>query len=142
MLSEKTKEVVKSTYSVLQEHGVAITTRMYERLFDEYPEIKAFFANTREGQAARLANAILAYCKNIDDLDALQASVEAIAKKHINVKVQPEHYPIVGQVLLSAMKDVLGDTANEQVLSAWKEAYSFLADVFIQKEKELYNQNS
>ena len=142
MLSEKTKEVVKSTYPVLQEHGVAITTRMYERLFDEHPEIKAFFANTRDGQAERLANAILAYCKNIDNLDALQASVEAIAKKHVNVKVQREHYPIVGQVLLSAMQDVLGDVANEQVLNAWEEAYSFLADVFIKKEKELYNQNS
>lgn len=40
MLSEKTKEVVKSTYPVLQEHGVAITTRMYERLFDEHPIIR------------------------------------------------------------------------------------------------------
>ena len=47
MLSEKTKEVVKSTHPLLQGYGVAITTHMFERLFDENPEIKAFFANTK-----------------------------------------------------------------------------------------------
>lgn len=139
MLSEKTKMIVKSTYPVLKEHGVAITTRMYERLFDEYPETKAFFENTRTGQAERLADAVLAYCKNIDNLDTLRASIEAIAKKHVNAKVKPEHYPIVGKVLLAAMQDVLGEGLSQEALGAWKEAYTYLADVFIQKEADLYN---
>lgn len=142
MLSDKDKEIVKSTYPVLQEHGVVITTRMYEKLFDEYPETKAFFANTRDGQAERLANAILAFCKNIDNIDALHASVDAIAKKHVAVNVLPEHYPIVGKVLLSAMQDVLCDTASQDVLNAWESAYSVLADIFIQKEQGLYSQVS
>jgi len=138
MLSEKTKEIVKATAPVLQEKGVEITTRMYARMAEEQPNLKALFANTRDGQAERLASAVLAYSKNIDNLDALQASVEAIAKKHVGAKVLPEHYPLVGQLLLAAMQDVLGDALDEPTLEAWAEAYTFLADVFIGKEKELY----
>lgn len=140
MLSDKTKEIVKATAPVLQEKGVEITTRMYERLFSEYPETKVLFAKTKEGQADRLANAVLAYAQNIDKLEALGPSVSAIAKKHVAVKVQPEHYPIVGTVLLTAMQDVLGDAANDEIIEAWKEAYFFLADIFIGEEKGLYNE--
>lgn len=142
MLSDKTKEIVKTTAPILQDKGVEITTRMYERLFSEYPETKVLFANTKDGQADRLANAVLAYAQNIDKLEALGPSIAAIAKKHVAVKVQPEHYPIVGTVLLAAMQDVLGDAANDEIIAAWKEAYFFLADIFIGEEKGLYNEAS
>ena len=139
MLSEKTKEIVRATAPVLQDRGVEITTRMYERMAEEYPDLKALFANTRDGQADRLAAAVLAYAQNIDKLEALGSSVIAIAKKHVDANVLPEHYPIVGQLLLAAMQDVLDEAASEEILEAWKEAYFFLADIFIDKERELYN---
>jgi nitric oxide dioxygenase len=140
MLSEETKKIVKATVPVLQEKGVEITTRMYERMAEQQPALKALFANTRNGQAERLASAVLAYSKNIDNLDALQASVDAIAKKHVGAHVLPEHYPLVGQLLLAAMQDVLGDALDQKTLDAWAEAYTFLADVFISKERELYKE--
>jgi len=139
MLSDKTKEIVKATAPVLQEKGVEITTRMYERLFSEYPETKDLFANTKDGQADRLANAVLAYAQNIEKLEALGPSVSAIAKKHVAVNVKPEHYPIVGTVLLAAMRDVLGDVASDEIIEAWREAYFFLADIFIGEEEKLYS---
>jgi len=137
MLSQKTKDIVKATAPILQDKGIEITTRMYARMADEQPELKALFANTKDGQADRLAAAVLAYAQNIQKLEALGPSVAAIAKKHVSAKVKPEHYPIVGGLLLAAMKDVLGDALTDEVTSAWGEAYSFLADIFIEKEEEL-----
>lgn len=43
----------------------------------------------------------------------------------------PEHYPIVGTCLLQAIKEVLGDAATEEIMEAWRVAYGFLADIFI-----------
>ena len=137
MLSQKTIDIVKATAPVLQDKGVEITTRMYARMADEQPELKALFANTKDGQADRLAAAVLAYAQNIENLEALGPSVVAIAKKHVSAKVLPEHYPIVGGLLLAAMKDVLGDALTDEVTQAWAEAYTFLADIFVEKEKEL-----
>ncbi|MCP8893285.1 globin domain-containing protein, partial [Sphingomonas faeni] len=65
-LSRETIIVIKSTAPALQQHGVEITTRMYERLFVD-PEIKALFdlAAQKSGeQPKRLAAAILAFAQN------------------------------------------------------------------------------
>ncbi len=46
-----------------------------------------------------------------------------------------EQYPIVGEYLLQAIKDVLGDAAAEEVVMAGTEAYQALAGVFINREQ-------
>ncbi len=136
-LSDETKAIVKSTHPVVQEHGLAITTRMYEKLFTEYPDTKAFFADTTPGQEQRLANAVIAYAANIDKIETLVPVVQGIAAKHVAAGVQAEHYPIVGEMLLGAMTDVLGEL-DASIVDAWAAAYGYLADIFISTEAELY----
>lgn len=68
----------------------------------------------------------------------LGSALEKMAASHVHVGVQPEHYPLVGVSLLQAVKDVLADAASDEVIAAWKEAYFYLADILIAREKELY----
>lgn len=139
-LSPETIAVIKSTAPALQQHGVAITTRMYERLFVD-PDIKALFdeAAHRSGeQPKRLAAAILAFANNVDRLEVIEGAVNAICARHVATRVKAEHYPAVAQALLPAIKDVLGDAATEEILSAWGQAYWYLADLMIEREKALY----
>lgn len=140
MLSPETIAIVKSTAPALQQHGLAITHRMYERLFTD-PAIKALFnqaAQESGEQPKRLAAAILAYAKNVDNLGALTEAVERMAQRHVEAGVRPEHYPAVAAALLPAIKDVLGDAVNQNVLDAWGEAYWFLADILIEAEAARY----
>ena len=140
MLSPETIAIVKSTAPALQQHGLAITQRMYERLFAD-PAIKALFnqaAQESGEQPKRLAAAILAYAKNVDNLGALTEAVERMAQRHVEAGVKPEHYPAVAAALLPAIKDVLGDAVNQNVLDAWGEAYWFLADILIEAEAARY----
>jgi len=139
-LTPETIAIVKSTAPVMRQHGVAITNRMYERLFVD-PEIKGLFdeAAQKSGeQPKRLAAALLGFASNADNLDVLTAAIERIAARHVEMHVAPEHYPAVANALLPAIKDVLGDAADERVLSAWGEAYWFLADVLKSHERGLY----
>ena len=139
-LSPEVIQIVKSTAPALQQHGVAITTRMYERLFVD-PEIKKLFnqaAQESGEQPKRLAAAILAFAQNVDKLPVLEAAIERMAERHVETGVQPEHYPAVAEALLPAIRDVLGDAATDEVLDAWGQAYWFLADVLINREKTLY----
>lgn len=129
-------DVVKATAPVVQANSLAITTRFYERLFANHPATEAFFANTAPGQAQRLADALVAYTENIDDLTPITPVVRAIAKKHVAAGVQPEHYEIVGTELLAAVVDVLGDLPDS-VVEAWSAAYDALAAIFISVEAEL-----
>lgn len=139
-LSPQTIATVKATAPVLVQHGLAITKRMYERLFVD-AEIKALFdeaAQVSGEQPKRLAAAIVALAQNVDNLPALSGAIERMAERHVQTNVKPEHYPKVAEALLPAIRDVLGEAATDEVLAAWGEAYWFLADVLIAREAQLY----
>jgi len=143
MLNEKTIQIIKSTVPVLEVHGTAITKRFYERLFTSHPELLNIFnhANQKQGrQQTALANAVYAAALYIDRLEAILPAVRQIAHKHRSLGIKPEQYPIVGQNLLAAIKEVLGDAATDEILQAWGEAYGVIANVFIQVEDEMYRQ--
>jgi hemoglobin-like flavoprotein len=140
MLSPQTIATVKATAPVLVQHGLAITQRMYERLFVD-AEIKALFDDAAQAsgeQPKRLAAAIVAFAQNVDNLPALAGAIERMADRHVATKVKPEHYPKVAEALLPAIRDVLGEAATDEVLAAWGEAYGFLAAVLIACEAQLY----
>jgi nitric oxide dioxygenase len=65
-----------------------------------------------------------------------------IAHKHCSLGIQRDQYPIVGKHLLLAVKDILGDAATDEVINAWADAYSFLAEVCIQREVEIYREQA
>lgn len=145
-LSQSTIDTVKATAPVLAEHGYAITKTMYKKMLSENSEVKALFNPThqvelpgeeRARQPWSLACAVHAYAAHVDDLGALTEAVERIAQKHVSLQVLPEHYPVVGEHLLWAIKEVLGDGATPEVMKAWGEAYGFLADIFIARETDL-----
>lgn len=136
-LTPATIAVVKATVPAIAEHGTAITTAMYARLFQD-EHIRALFNHANQGESGAqvhaLAAAILAYAKNIDNLGALAPVVDRIAYKHVGYHILPEHYPFVANSLLGAIREVLGEAANDDVLAAWGEAYWFLADVLKARE--------
>ncbi len=139
-LSQTTIDIVKATAPAVAVNAEKITLRMYEILFSDYPETEALFGNAASDQHIKLASAVGAYAANIENIEVLSEVVEKMAISHVATNVRPEHYPMVGLSILGAIKDVLSKTATEDVLNAWKEAYFFLADILIVREKELYAQ--
>lgn len=139
--SARAMEIVKATAPALEKHGLAITTAMYARLF-ENKDIEAMFDRAAQAsgeQPKRLAAAILAYAKNIDKLQNLGTAVSRMVARHIETGVKPEHYPHVAEALLPAIRDVLGaEVATDEVLAAWGEAYWMLADILIAAEAQAY----
>jgi nitric oxide dioxygenase len=75
-------------------------------------------------------------------LEVLGGAVELIAQKHASLMIKPEHYPIVGENLLASIREVLGDGATDEIINAWAEAYGFLADILIGREKQIYTENA
>lgn len=145
MLSNETRSIIKSTVPVLEEHGVAITTAFYKNMFEAHPELLNIFnhANQAQGrQQTALAKAVYAAAVHIDDLAEIMPAIIQIAHKHVSLGVKPEHYPIVGEYLLKAMKEVLGDAATDDIINAWAEAYGAIADAFIDVEKSMYQKTA
>ncbi len=142
-LNPKTIDIIKATTPAIEAHGLDIVRRMYERMFQN-EAIRDLFNQSHHGEAGAqpkaLATAILAYARNIDQLAALAPAVERIAQKHVGLQILPEHYPYVAEALLGAIRDVLGEAATDDILGAWGEAYWFLANILIGREKQIYHE--
>lgn len=113
-------------------------------MFAAHPELLNIFnhANQAQGrQQAALANTVYAAAVHIDNLENILPAVVQIAHKHVSLGIKAEHYPIVGQHLLEAIKEVLGDAATDDILGAWAEAYSVIADAFISVEANMYKES-
>lgn len=143
MLSESVRNLVKATVPVLRESGVALTSHFYARMFKHNPELKQIFNQGHQQgghQQTALAMAVLGYAEHIDDPSVLAPVIEIICNKHASLGIRAEHYPIVGHHLLASIKEVLGDAASDELISAWGEAYGQLADILIEGERKLYAQ--
>lgn len=141
MLSEFARPYIEASIPVLKTHGLDITRTFYRNMFAAHPELTNLFnmGNQAAGkQQQSLASAVFAYAANIDNPAALAPVIERIVHKHAAVGITAAQYPIVGNHLLGAIKETLGDAATPELLKAWEEAYGLLADALITEEKKLY----
>jgi len=144
MLDSQTISIVKQTAPILAPKAEELTRLFYKQLFENNPEVKPYFNQAHQfsgGQQRALAGAIVAYATHIDQLDQLGSHVDLIAHKHVSLGIEPEHYPIVGQNLLAAIKELLGEQASDQVIDAWAKAYGLLAQIMIDHEKGIYQKH-
>jgi len=145
MLTEQHIQIVKSTIPLLENAGPALTEHFYRRLFSHNPELQDIFnmSNQHSGrQQVALFEAIAAYAKNIENVAVLQTAVERIAQKHTSINIQPEHYSVVGHHLIETLRELTGDVFTADIEQAWTTAYQFLAQIFINREAELYQQRA
>jgi len=142
MLDTATVQIIKATVPALQMYANDITSHMYPLLFAQHPEVLPFFNQTNQGKGTQpkaLANAVIAYGANIDELGNLSDTVSKIVQKHVALGILPEQYDAVGSCLLQAIKAVLGDAATDEVMDAWGKAYGQLAGILIAAEESIYS---
>lgn len=142
-LDEKTIQIVQSTAPVLKEHSADIGKRFYSLLFSKAPDLYNLFNQTNQKrgiQQEALGYSVYAAGEHLTNLEELTPIIRRITEKHRAIGVVAEHYPVVGETLLEAVKDVLGDVATNEILEAWGKAYGYIADTFIGIEQELYEE--
>lgn len=139
------KELIKATIPILRASGEDLTKYFYNRMFTNHPELRNIFnmGNQANGrQKSALANAVLAYAENIDNPTVLLNVLKGIGTKHVSLNIQPEQYKIVGANLIGSIAEVVGEAATPEILEAWTAAYNELAQIMINLENEMYQENS
>jgi hemoglobin-like flavoprotein len=94
--------------------------------------VKPLFADVdMERQRQALLNMLLVLRESLRDLDDIVPDLEELGARHIEYGAQPEHYPVVGEVLIGAMAQVAGDAWKPEYTSAWQEAYQIVQGVML-----------
>lgn len=116
--------------------------RFYEILFERYPATKALFEDP--GRHARELHGML--CNVVDllgkDVDAVAAVLEQLASRHHRYGTRPEHYAPVGECMLAAITEVLGDDCDASTAEAWVHVYSTIATAMLPITHEMCMRDS
>lgn len=100
----------------------------YSKLFEIDPSLKSMFPSDMNEQKKKLMQTLTVVIRGLNDLDKIVPAAEALAVKHIDYGVKPEHYTYVGNALLRTLKEGLGDAFDDKTRAAWVAAYKLLAD--------------
>ena len=103
----------------------------YDRLFEIAPAVEAMFPANMKEQRKKLMAALAIIVEGLPTLETILPAASALAKRHVAYGARPEHYPVVGSVLLWTLEKGLGESWTPEVASAWTAAYGTLSDFMI-----------
>jgi NAD(P)H-flavin reductase/hemoglobin-like flavoprotein len=127
---------IKATWAKASALGDAVPAFFYAVLFVTHPELRELFPVSMAAQRDRLFTALGRVVSQVDKTDALVPYVAQLGRDHRRFDVRPEHYPAVGQALLTTLEHFLGDEWTAEVADDWQAAYGVLTTVMVQAAEE------
>ncbi|KAJ8908853.1 hypothetical protein NDN08_005557 [Rhodosorus marinus] len=104
----------------------------YGKLFELAPAVRPLFKADIRGQASKLGLLLSTAVRILDeDVDGLVATLQALARRHHNYGVRPEHYCAVGLALVGALQTELGEKFEGEVQTSWVHLYSTIVSVML-----------
>lgn len=103
----------------------------YSKLFLEHPELRAMFPKDMTEQHQKLIGKFNIVIARLDHLDDLKQDIAALARRHVEYGVTPQHYAFVGAALLWTLERGLGDDWTPTVAAAWQVWYTVLSSEMI-----------
>jgi nitric oxide dioxygenase len=126
-------ELLETSFQAIAPRGEAFVTAFYERLFTNYPQTRAFFASTNmKEQRKKLLGALILVIQNLRKPEVLTSALQVLGQRHVKYGVRPEHYPIVGTILLETFSDFLGDDWTPEYQDAWAQAYEAICSIMLE----------
>ncbi|HKF36296.1 MAG TPA: globin family protein [Ktedonobacteraceae bacterium] len=126
-------EFLETSFQAIAPRGEAFVTAFYERLFTRFPQTRAFFASTNmQEQRKKLLGALALVIQNLRKPEVLASALQGLGQRHVAYGVQPEHYSIVGAVLLETFADLLGDDWTPAYHDAWAQAYQTVCTLMLE----------
>jgi hemoglobin-like flavoprotein len=83
-----------------------------------------------------LLGALVLLRKSRRDLDAIVPKLRDLGARHVAYGAEPEHYPIVGAVLIASMAVIAGDAWTSEFEVAWNEAFEIVAATMLEGADE------
>jgi methyl-accepting chemotaxis protein len=125
-------EALETSFDLVAPRGDELMDVFYARLFAAAPSVEPLFASTDlRRQKAMLLGALVLLRKSLRDLGAIVPKLRDLGARHVAYGTRPEHYPIVGEVLLASMAEVAGDAWTPRFERAWSDAFTVVAGAML-----------
>jgi len=129
-LTEGEKLLITESFTKIAPLSDKVAGVFYKRLFEVAPDTKELFKNTNmTDQGRKMMQTIATAVGAVYTLDAITPEMQALGKRHMAYGVKAEQYDNIGEALIWAMKESLGDEFPADTAAAWKKVYALIADI-------------
>ncbi|MEU6249421.1 globin domain-containing protein [Glycomyces sp. NPDC047010] len=118
---------LKKNWSLVAARGDQVPLYFYSTLFLSYPETRDLFPMNMAAQRDKLVNALGAVVSNVDTIDAVVPTLQALGRDHRKFGALRGHYPAVGEALLATLEHFSGAHWTPAIAADWAAAYELVA---------------
>ncbi|HEY3907684.1 MAG TPA: globin domain-containing protein [Streptosporangiaceae bacterium] len=123
--------LVQSSFRRLGPAKTALAARFYHELFSAHPELRKLVTADMEEQQIKFTEQLAVIVHAIPKLDELLMHTRALGARHLAYGVRTVDYRYVGDALIAALAQVLGDGFDAQTRQAWLLAYNLVAETML-----------
>ncbi len=121
--------LLKQSFNMIASQKEEFAQSFYKSLFTYYPEITTLFASTdMKRQGSSLMATLAAVIAGVERGDNLLPTFQKLGARHYQYGVRPDHYPLVGGVLLETFNQYLGPNFTAGMQDAWNQAYELISE--------------
>jgi len=125
-------EALETSFDLVAPRGDELMDEFYARLFAAAPAVRPLFPKDMQRQKTMLLGALVLLRKSLRDLDAIVPKLRELGARHVAYGARPEHYPVVGTVLIASMAVVAGDEWKPEHEAAWGGAFEIVAATMLE----------
>ena len=126
-------DALETSFDHIAPRGDELMDVFYGRLFAVAPSVKPLFAGTDlKRQKAMLLAALVLLRRSLRDLESVTPALRELGARHVRYGAQPQHYPVVGEVLIASMAEGAGDAWTPEYGQAWTEAFTIVAGAMLE----------
>ena len=124
---------LETSFDLVAPRGDELVDTFYARLFAAAPAVRPLFDGVDvQRQKTMLLGALVLLRKSLRNLDPIVPKLREMGARHVAYGAEPEHYPVVGEVLIASMAEIAGDAWHPAYTEAWVAAYGVVAGAMLQ----------
>jgi methyl-accepting chemotaxis protein len=130
-------ETLETTFDLVAPRGDELMDIFYARLFAAAPAVRPLFDGTDlDRQKGMLLSTLVLLRRSLRNLDAIVPTLRGLGARHVAYGARPEHYIVVGEVLIASLAEVAGDAWRPEHELAWAAAFAVIADAMLSGARE------
>lgn len=124
-------DAIQASFAKVEPISAQASALFYGRLFEIAPDVKPLFKGDMADQGRKLMATLATVVYGLRNLDVVAPAAQALAVRHVDYGVKPEHYAPVGEALIWTLQQGLGPDFTPDVKEAWLAAYGVLSSTMI-----------
>ena len=125
-------ELLEQSFDEIKPVANEFVASFYDNLFTAHPEAKPLFETTNmKAQKKKLLDSLVLVVENLRQPDVLDKALRGLGARHVEYGALPEHYPLVGEALLTTFEQYLQDKWTPKTKDAWVGAYGAISGIML-----------